>query len=152
MKHAWVIVTALAALLLLNMCSAPRYGSVDAEGLQEALSSPRMALTPHQPWWLLNDKQTHPLSATQLERVRSILRPEKQRNVPEDYYRDETAGNRGDSSTQLFYLYTGSGQCLGGRVIDNKVLMDDFELSEQECAELYALFRSQLSAILKSSR
>lgn len=143
-------VTALSTLLLLNMCSSPRYGSVDAEGLQEALSSPHMALTPHQPRWLLNDKQIYPLSATQLERVHSILRPEKQRIVPEDYYRDETAGNRGDSSTQLFYLYTGSGQSLGGRVIGNKVLMDDFELSEQDSTELYKLFSKQLSAILPS--
>lgn len=137
-------------MLVLAMCSTARYGSVGEEGVQEALSSPRMAITPHQPRWLLPEAQVHSLSAEQIEQVRAILRPEKMRSVPEKFYRDETEGNRGDTTTQIFYLSTSSGQSLGGRVIGNKALMDDFELSEQETAALYTLLREQLRKVAAS--
>ena len=141
-------VTALGAMLLLSMCSAPRYGSVSEEGVREALASPQYAITPREPGWLLKPEQIHPLSSEQTQRVRAILQAGAVRQVPEEYYRSDSQGNRNDESTRLFYLYTSSRQCLGGRVIGNKVLMDDFELSEQDSAELYKLFSKQLSAVL----
>lgn len=137
----------LPALLALTACSAPRYGSVSEEGVREALASPQFAVTPREPGWLLKPEQIHALSEAQVQRVRAILQAATVRRVPEDFYRSEAQGNRGDDSTRLFYLYASSAQCLGGRIIGKKALMDDFELSDAACEELYTLLRPQLKKI-----
>ena len=138
----------LCALALgVAACSAPRYGSVGEQTAKEALSSPALALTPRLPGWLLSKKQVFPLSAEQAEAVRRILQPQKLRTVPEAYYRSESRGNRGDDSSRIFYLYAANGQCLGGRVVGESVLMDDFELSRQESLELYTLLLPVLRRI-----
>lgn len=141
------LVLPIIGAAMLSMCHSHRYGSVNEESAQEALSSPKLAITPHSPGWLLNPTQIYHLSAEQMAQVRSILTPEKLRQVPESYYQDETEGNRHDDSTQLFYLYASSGQCLGGRIIGRTVMMDDYSLSEQETTALYTLLRPQLVKI-----
>lgn len=139
---------ALLSLLVLAMCSTPRYGSVSEEGVKEALESPQFAITPREPGWLLKPEQIHTLSDEQVQQVRAILQAGSVRQVPEDFYHTDSQGNRGDDSSQIFYLYTSSAQCLGGRLIGNKVLMDDFELTETASEELYNLLSPQLKKLL----
>lgn len=141
------IVSMAMACVLVASCSTNRYGSVSEQTVQEALAAPKLALTPHQPGWLLQETQVYPLSAEQMARVRAILQVDKVRRVDERYYREEEKGNRHDSSPLMFYLYASNAQCLGGRVVDRKVLMDDFELSEQESEQLYTLLSPILAKI-----
>lgn len=138
-QAGYMITAGFAAAAALSSCTH-RYGSVSEEGVQEALDSPKLALTPHEPGWLLEGKQVYLLNDDTVARVRSILSPERVRSVPEDYYRDEETGNRDDDSELLFYLYASNAQALGGRVVGQQVLMDDFVLSDQEKSELYTLF------------
>ena len=141
---AWVCAVACA----LVMCARP-YGSVSREAVAEALQSERVAITPRMPGWLLKKEQIYRLNAAQLARVREILTPDKVRVVGEEYYRDETSGNRNDDSSRIFYLYAENGQSLGGRVVGDKALMDDFDLSDAECRELYTMFRGILDKVTK---
>ena len=141
---AWVCAVACA----LVMCARP-YGSVSREAVAEALLSERVAITPRMPGWLLKKEQIYRLNAAQLARVREILTPDKVRVVGEEYYRDETSGNRNDDSSRIFYLYAENGQSLGGRVVGDKALMDDFDLSDAECRELYTMFRGILDKVTK---
>lgn len=127
-------------------------GSVGAESVAETLSAPKMAVTATTPGWLLEEKDIHPLTAAQVARVKEILRAGELREVSEKYYREASAGNRGDSTEALFYLYASNAQCLGGRVLEDRVLMDDFNLSEESEKELFSLLRPQLRKLLPSVR
>lgn len=128
-------------------CSQVRYGSVSAEVAQVAISCPRLLVTPRLPRWLLRPDQVHLLPPEKAAAVRSLLSADKVRKVPETYYRTESQGNRGDESKLLFYVYPNNGQCLGGRIIGRKVLMDDYVLAEQECKALYELLLPELQMI-----
>ena len=128
----------------LTMCAKP-YGSVSREGVAEALASPKLSITPRMPRWLLNADQLHGLDREQRDKVCLILTPEKVRHVGEEYYRSEQQGNRNDETNLIFYLYPMNGQSLGGRIIGKKVLMDDFDLSEEEEAQLYLILQPQLA-------
>ncbi len=123
------------------------YGSVDAASVRETLASPRMAVTPTTPGWLLTPAEIHPLGADQLKAVREILSAAEVRNVPEKYYHDPADGNRGDESGLLFYLYASNAQCLGGRMVDGRVMMDDFTMSEEAEMRLTEVLRPQLQQL-----
>ncbi len=146
MKRKFTRLLAAAALLapVLTMCAGP-YGSVSREGVAEALASPKLSVTPRMPRWLLNADQLRGLSREQRDRVCAILTPEKVRHVGEEYYRSERQGNRNDDTDLIFYLYPLNGQSLGGRIIGTKALMDDFDLSEEEEAQLYLILQPQLA-------
>lgn len=153
MKKAslFLSLSALAAFALLPACTTTS-GAVGAESVAEMLTAPKMAVTATNPGWLLDDKDIHPLTAAQVARVKEILRAGELREVSEKYYRDASEGNRGDSTDALFYLYASNAQCLGGRVLENRVLMDDFNLSEEAEKELFTLLRPQLKKLLPSVR
>ncbi len=139
---AMVVLTAS----VLTMCAKP-YGSVSRESVAEAMASPRLSITPRMPRWLLHSRQLRGLNNQQRDLVCAILTPEKVRHVGEEYYRSESQGNRNDDSTLLFYLYPINGQSLGGRIIGKKVLMDDFDLSEEDTLRLYDILRPQLAEL-----
>ena len=120
--------------------------------MAEMLNSPSMAVTATNPGWLLEDKDIHPLSSTQVAKVREILRAGEVREVSERYYRSAAEGNRGDSTDALFYLYASNAQCLGGRVLEDRVMMDDFNLGEEAQKELFSLLHPQLKKLLPSIR
>lgn len=148
--------TALTALLslalfvaLLVTCAQP-YGSVDRNSVQELLRARNMAVTPCVPGWLLEKEDIHRLSAAELRRVRAILERAEVRRVHEKYYRDAAQGNRGDTTSCIFYLYASNAQCLGGRVVEGRVMMDDFDLTEEDEAALYALLRPHLRRLFPS--
>lgn len=127
-------------------------GAVGAESVAETLASPTMAVTANNPGWLLDEKDIHPLSAAQVAKVKAILTAGEVREVPERYYRDASAGNRGDNSDALFYLYASNAQCLGGRVLEDRVMMDDFNLCEEAQKELFTLLHPQLKQLLPTIR
>ena len=130
----------------LTMCSKP-YGSVSREGVEEALASPKLSITPRMPRWLLSGEQLRGLNEEQRNQVCAILTPGKVRHVGEEYYRSERQGNRNDDTDLIFYIYPLNGQSLGGRLIGERVLMDDFDLSEEEEAQLYLILRPQLASL-----
>lgn len=142
---------AAAAVVLLPACTTTS-GAVGVESVAEMLTAPKMAVTATSPGWLLDDKDIHPLTAGQVARVKEILRAGELREVSEKYYRDASEGNRGDSTDALFYLYASNAQCLGGRVLEDRVLMDDFNLSEEAEKELFSLLHPQLKKLLPSVR
>lgn len=133
------------------MTACQQAGMVNAEMLRETINSSRMAVTPHQPAWVSEKKDIHPLSAADLQRVQSILRGGDARYVAEKYYRDEENGNRGDSSSELFYLYGDNAQCLGGRVVGGQVYMDDLDIGEQQRTELYNILKPYLQQLPQDS-
>ena len=99
------------------------------------------------PRWLLSGEQLRGLNEEQRNQVCAILTPEKVRHVGEEYYRSERQGNRNDDTDLIFYIYPLNGQSLGGRLIGERVLMDDFDLSEEEEAQLYLILRPQLASL-----
>lgn len=141
-----VILTILSLAATLAACTQ-RYGSVGHDSVYEALNARAMAVTPCVPGWLLAPSQIHRLKDTETRQLRLILNRGEVRKVHEKYYRDPSQGNRGDNTTSIFYLYASNGQCLGGRVIGNKVYMDDFNLQEEDCAALYSLLRPHLQQV-----
>lgn len=142
---------AVAACILLPSCTTTS-GSVGTESVAEMMKAPSMAVTANNPGWLLEEKEIHRLNAAQVAKVKNILQGGELREVSERYYRDASEGNRGDSSDALFYLYASNYQCLGGRVIEDRVLMDDFNLSEEAEKELFTLLHPQLKKLLPSIR
>ena len=136
----------VCAAALLSACTQ-YYGSVEAASIRETLASPRMAVTPTTPGWLLKDSEIHPLGAEQLKAVKEILSAAEVRNVPEKYYRDPADGNRGDESGLLFYLYASNAQCLGGRMVEGRVMMDDFTMSDEAAMRLTEVLRPQLQQL-----
>ena len=51
------------------------------------------------------------------------------------------------STGNIFYLYASNGQCLGGKVEGNRVMMDDLELSDEDSTLLYAVLRPHLKKL-----
>lgn len=141
---------ALFCAALLSTCTNP-YGSVGKTAVEEALASRAMAVTPCIPGWLLEPSQIHRLSSHELKQLRTILRQAPVRKVHEKYYRDPSLGNRGDTTEHIFYLYASNAQCLGGRVIGEKVLLDDFDLTDDAAHQLYALLRPHLDGIIQEN-
>lgn len=139
---SWSVTLAVAGVVS-EGCRQPS-GAVMDTVIREMLCAPRMALTPCNPAWVLERREIHPLSAVQISQVRDLLRKCPVRHVPERYYRVPEEGNRDDYSEFVFYLYASNAQCLGGRLIGERALMDDMELSEEQQRQLYMLLRPQL--------
>lgn len=140
---------ALFLAAVLPSCSQP-YGSVGHDSVCEALHSKAMSITPCIPGWLLEPGQVHRLSDAEIKQLRLILCRGEVRRVHEKYYRDPNQGNRGDSTSCIFYLYASNAQCLGGRVVGDQVLMDDFTLKEEDSKALYTLLRPHLQQVFKA--
>ena len=146
MNTTHLITLALAGAVILPACQQ-NYGSVDAPAVRETLASPRLSVTPATPDWLQEQQDNHPLTAQQMTRLRTLLQDAPVRKVPERYYRSAGEGNRGDSTENVFYIYGSNEQCLGGRVLPGRVMMDDLELEEPAQQELYKLLRPQLKKL-----
>lgn len=145
-------ITAIALLGSFMIPACQQTGTVNETVYQETINSTKMAVTPHQPIWLTEEKDIHKLSPADLARVQQLLRQGTMRFVAEKYYRDENEGNRGDSSHQLFYLYGGNGQCLGARIIGTEVYMDDLEQEQAQRQELYTLLKPYLQKLFPNLR
>lgn len=149
MKIAPFLASLLLSLSLLPSCQ--QTGTVNEEMIHETLNCPRIAVTPHQPAWVSEQSDFHLLSAGDLQKVRTMLMGADTRFVADKYYQDEEEGNRGDTSSTLFYLYGDNAQCLGGRVLNGQVYMDDLELDEPLRIELYKLLKPYLQKLPRES-
>lgn len=136
----------LAAGLFTPSCSQTP-GSVIRENVAEMLQSPRMAVTAALPGWVLEKRSISELKPVEIAKLRTLLLPEQVRSVPEKYYRDSSEGNRGDESDSTFYIYASNAQCLGGRMVEGKVQMDDFSLSDEQQTALTDLLTPHLRQI-----
>ncbi len=136
----YILPILLFAVTLIT-CAYP-YGSVNADVVHEALHARTMAVTPCIPGWLLDMNEIKALNDSELAHVRAILHRGQVREIHEKYYRDDLQDTK--HSGNIFYLYASNGQCLGGKVEGAKVLMDDLELSDEDCRLLYAVLRPHL--------
>lgn len=60
----------------------------------------------------------------------------------ESHYREE------GTSERVFYLYASSGQCLGAKVVEEQVQLDDFDLTEEDGRALYRMLLPHLELVL----
>lgn len=142
-------ISLLALALLMPACTYQQSGALNKELFEATMQSKRIAVTPSQPGWLLEKPQVHTLSAADLETVRGLLRKGTMRSIPDAYYYSVADGNRGDTTVNTFYLYGSNMQCLGARVINDRVMMDDLELDEATEKELYRVLRPYLAKLYK---
>lgn len=128
----------LAALCGLGACTSTP-GSMTRAEVSDMLSAQRMAVTPRDPGWLLEEGNIHRLSDADRQAVCDLLRQQPVRVVDEKHYRKAVlGGTKMDLGKKVFYLYADNSQCLGGRVVEGKrVLMDDLEMTDEEARELY---------------
>ncbi len=61
----------------------------------------------------------------------------------ESHYREE------ESAEHVFYLYASSGQCLGAKVVEDRVQLDDFALTEEDGRALYRMLLPHLEQVLE---
>lgn len=139
----YALLISLTGGVLLVTC-VQRYGSVAQESVAETLTSDAIAVTPRIPGFLLEPHQIHRLSNTEMQRLRNILRRGEMRVVSEEHYHDNIPGMQEDMIKGVFYLYGSNYQCLGCRVENNQIIMDDIELNEEDSRELYALLLPHL--------
>lgn len=139
----YALLISLTGGVLLVTC-VQRYGSVAQESVAETLTSDAIAVTPRIPGFLLEPHQIHRLSNAEMQRLRTILRRGEMRVVSEEHYHDNIPGMQEDMIKGVFYLYGSNYQCLGCRVENNRVFMDDIELNEEDSRELYALLLPHL--------
>lgn len=79
----------------------------------------------------------------------AILRRGTLKSVPEEHYQTENDNpHHNESGERVFYIYASNAQCLGGRVVGTQVLMDDFELAEEDTRALYRLLHTYLVKVL----
>lgn len=141
-------VAVFMASVLVTTCSQP-YGSVGKASIEETLRSDAIAVTPCIPGWLLESHQIHRLSDVEFRELRAILKRGEIKQVHEMHYRDEGAHRHDDKSAGIFYLYASNGQCLGAKVVGEMVVMDDFDLTEEDCRALYRILHVYIARALK---
>ena len=135
-------------MVLTSTCSEP-YGSVGKSSVREAMQANAFAVTPCIPGWLLEENQIHRLSRTEMRELLAILKRGTLKSVPEEHYQSENDNpHHNEGSERVFYIYASNAQCLGGRVVGNQVLMDDFELTEEDTRALYRLLHVYLVKVL----
>ena len=132
--------------LLVTMCAKP-YGSVGKASIEEVMQADAIAVTPCIPGWLLEPHQIHRLSNVEFRELRAILRRGELKQVHESQYYTEEHQHEG-ATEPIFYLYASNAQCLGAKVVGQLVVMDDFDLTEEDSRALYRLLRRHLEQVL----
>lgn len=134
--------------VLVTTCAKP-YGSVGKASVEEVLRADAVAVTPCIPGWLLENHQIHRLSSTEFRELCAIVRRSELQAVHEEHYRRESPAHHEGSAERVFYLYASSGQCLGAKVVGELVLLDDFDMTEEDSRALYRLLRPHLEKVLE---
>jgi hypothetical protein len=129
-------------MMSVTMC-VQAYGSVGKTSVEEVMKADAIAVTPCLPGWLLESEQIQPLTAAEFRELNAILRRSELKQVHESHYREE------GSSERVFYLYASSGQCLGAKVVEEQVLLDDFGLTEEDSRALYRMLLPHLEQVLE---
>ena len=140
----------LIAAVVLTFCAAVSschtIGSVSTEAVQEMLESPGLAVTPFQPVWLDADgRNVWPLTETDRQAVCDILRAGSGRDVPELAY--QTDDEHAPLVQNRFYIYATNGQCLAATVLNDRVVMHDVVLPEEQERTLFRILRPYLKKV-----
>lgn len=139
-----------AALMLLTGCLHPT-GSVSGESVQEMLSSTGLAVTTYQPAWLNEEGEgIWPMSESDRIKVSALLRTGEERDVPELAY--QTDDEHAPLVQNRFYIYATNGQCLAGTVLENRVVMHDVVLTEEQEKELYTILTPYLRKVFAKAQ
>lgn len=143
--RAFTICVLSAAML--SSCLHPT-GSVSAEAVLEMLDSPKLAVTPYQPAWLNESgEEIWPLNEADRLTLCGILKAGEERDVPELAYQTDDEHN--PLVQNRFYIYALNGQCLAATVLDERVVMHDVVLPEEQEKELYKLLKPYLKNVFK---
>ena len=136
----------LAAGWVLGAC-AQGNGALSQGAVRATLAAQTLMVTPATPEWVQQGSEQHKLGDAERTQLRSLLKGAQVRHVPDSMYRSAEEGNRSDSSDRVFYIYGSNGQCLGARVVDQRVMLDDLDLDEATQQRLYTLLRPHLSRL-----
>ena len=135
----------LAAAAMLASC-LNQSGSVSSDAVAEMLASPKLAVTPFQPIWLNEgDEEIWALSDAERTKVCALLETGESRHVPELAY--QTDDERNPLAQRRFYIYASNGQCLGGTLLDGRVVMHDVVLQPEQEQELYNILKPYLKKV-----
>ena len=140
----------LGAAFTLGACSQGN-GALSQSAVRATLAAKTLMVTPCTPEWLQDGTQQHRLSDTERALLRRMLKNAEVREIPDSMYRSAEKGNRADSTDKLFYIYGSNGQCLGARVIDKRVMLDDLQLDKETQEDIYKLLRPHLKRLFQNS-
>ena len=135
-----------AVALGLNSC-LNQSGAVSTDAVQEMLASPRMAVTPFQPFWLneAGREEAWELDDGARRQVCDILLRGEHRYVPELAY--QTDDERDPMAESRFYIYASNGQCLAGTLLENRVAMHDVVLTPEQERQLFQVLKPYLKHV-----
>lgn len=144
-KIAHEVMLLAAAAAMLPAC-LNQSGSVSSDAVAEMLASPKLAVTPFQPIWLnAGDEEIWALSEEERAKVCALLETGESRHVPELAY--QTDDERNPLAQRRFYIYASNGQCLGGTLMDGRVVMHDVVLLPEQEQELYNILKPYLKKV-----
>ena len=136
----------LAAAFVLGAC-AQGNGALSQGAVRATLAAPTLMVTPSTPEWMQESSQQHRLNDTERALLRRLLKNAQVREVPDSMYRSAEDGNRYDSSDRIFYIYGSNGQCLGARIVGQRVMLDDLQLDVVTQQRIYQLLRPHLARL-----
>lgn len=139
----------VAAAFMLAACYEGN-GALSQDSVRATLAARTLTITPSEPEWLLQAGEQHKLTEAQRAKLRSLLKNARVRQIPDSMYRSAEQGNRYDSSNRIFYIYGSNGQCLGARVIGQRVMLDDLQVDVATQQKLYTLLHPQLRLLFKN--
>lgn len=147
------IITRTALLVAAAFTLAACYegnGALSQGAVRATLAARTLTITPSEPEWLLQAGEQHKLTEAQRAKLRSLLKNARVRQIPDSMYRSAEQGNRYDSSNRIFYIYGSNGQCLGARIVGQRVMLDDLQVDVATQQKLYTLLHPQLRLLFKN--
>ena len=137
-----------AAGIMLAACQQGN-GALSQGAVRATLAAKTLMVTPSEPYWLQEAGEQHKLTEAQRTQLRALLKNAQVREVPDSMYRSAEEGNRYDSSNMIFYIYGSNGQCLGARVVGQRVMLDDLQLDVATQQKVYTLLKPHLLKLFK---
>lgn len=149
MKTTIARMAALAAAGITLAACQQGNGALSQGAVRATLAANTLMVTPSEPYWLQEDGEQHKLTEAQRAQLRTLLKNAPVREVPDSMYRSAEEGNRYDSSNMIFYIYGSNGQCLGARVVGQRVMLDDLQLDVATQQKVYTLLKPHLLKLFK---
>ena len=149
MKTTIARMAALAAAGIMLAACQQGNGALSQGAVRATPAANTLMATPSEPYWLQEDGERHKLTEAQRAQLRALLKNAQVREVPDSMYRSAEEGNRYDSSNMIFYIYGSNGQCLGARVVGQRVMLDDLQLDVATQQRIYTLLKPHLLKLFK---
>ncbi len=130
----------LASMLMPACSSSPSsLSALERSEVGEALSASKIAITPCIPGWLLDESDIHRLTDADHEAVQEIILRGRLHIMSSELNDELMAEQMEDVEKKLFYLYASNELNIAGYTKDEKIYLDDVQLSAPDQAALYAL-------------